>query len=434
MTDHIPQRLSGASITQRVVGHGVLILALALALLLGLLYSQTNKSLQQQADALGQALITQTAKDLVTPLAADDSLALTVLLRDLVNNPYVVHAALYSIDNRTLAEAGRRPKPGKINSRYTQPLTFEQVIAGHLHLHIDVKRLQEPLYSNLQNLALMAIGLLVLAVFLLAKVARSISVPLRDLAHWLAQPVDPPLHQQRNDEVGQLARALNHHWYQQLNPEVKDPLSSVETDEPVPTTEPAPLAPEPVILPEHTAILAVQLSLSDAMPVLSDERTELLLAHYQTALTGAAAQYGAQLLTLSDGVELLLFHSDQPDYINHAVCCGELLRAFAHSLQIDIADSGAVLSLQLGISQGAAITDITEDGLREQLSVQNAIALSDSSRNLVLLCETVALHEQTLACARIRNLAKPAGASCIERLLAPYPEQLDAQLQQLMRN
>jgi membrane protein len=41
---------------------------------------------------------------------SNDILSLNVLLGNLVKNPLVAHAAIYSVDNRILAEAGQRPR------------------------------------------------------------------------------------------------------------------------------------------------------------------------------------------------------------------------------------------------------------------------------------------------------------------------------------
>jgi membrane protein len=48
---------------------------------------------------------------------------------------------------------------------------------------------------------------------------------------------------------------------------------------------------------------------------------------------------------------LMLFHSRDcgEDYLTNAICCGELLRALGHALQIEVADSGITLQLQLGL-------------------------------------------------------------------------------------
>lgn len=429
-----PQSPGGFSITQRILGTCLLIITLVIAILLALMVRQFNASIQQQADALGEALITHTALEVATPLAMSDSLALAAVLQELVKTPYVAHAALYNMENRTLAEAGRRPRKGNINSLYSKSVTSEQVVAGQLHLSIDVKRLQQPLYHNLQGLALLGVILLLGAVLLLSRLARSISLPLGELQHWLIQPVGPAPQQQRGDEIGLLARTLGQHF----NLPVEATAYATETEagtetsaenNPDPQTEVAP--PEPAPLPEHTAVLAVELKLVEGIFPLPDGRREQLQAHYRQALDEVAALYQGQLHSLDTEQALMLFHDTSENHLAHALCAGELLRGFAHALQIELAGSDTTLGIQLGIAQGAAVTDQELSALRQHQVVEEALELCQHSRNLVLVGQSAALHAQA-ACASIREIARPAAASCIERLLPPWPEQLDGQLQKLV--
>lgn len=442
MTQHVRQQPSGISITQRILGLCLLLMALVIALLIGMTARQFNASIQQQADALGEALVTHTAQTVAAPLALSDSLGLTAILRELHENPYVAHAALYSVDNRTLAEAGRRPRAGKINSLYTRSIAFEHVIAGQLHVHIDVKRLQQPLYSNLQGLMLLGILLLLGSVMLLARIARSISLPLDELRLWLIRPLGPAPQQQRGDEIGQLARALDQHF--NLPDAAATPVKETEPDAgpmddatgiDASATESSPATTETEeenILPEHCAVLAVELGLGSGMYELDEQRHEQLLDHYAQALEEVAVAYRGRMLELADDRVLMLFHDDQDNHVANALCAAELLRAFSHALQMEIADSGISLAMQLGVAQGAAVLDLSEEGLLQHPAIAEALELARHSRNLVLLGQTVADHPQTSS-ASIRSIARPAGASCIERILPPCSEQLDAQLQGLMQ-
>lgn len=439
MTQHARQQTSGISLTQRIIGLCLLLIAVVIAVLIGMTARQFNASIQQQADALGEALVTHTAQTVAAPLALSDTLGLAAILRELESNPYVAHAALYSVDNRTLAEAGRRPKAGKINSLYTRPIAFEHVIAGQLHVHIDVKRLQQPLYGNLQGLMLLGILLLLVSVMLLARIARSISQPLDDLRQWLVRPLGRAPHQQRGDEIGLLARALDQHFNL---PGTEAEASTVVAEADTASTDAAEAdegSPEDGLeyieiedpLPEHCAVLAVELGLGSGMYELDEQRHEQLLDHYAQTLEEVAATYQGRMLELADGRVLMLFHDDQDNHVAAALCAAELLRAFSHALQMEIADSGISLAMQLGIAHGAAVMDLSEEGLLQHPAIAEALELARHSRNLVLLGQSVAGHPQTV-CASIRSIARPAGASCIERILPPSSEQLDAQLQSLM--
>ena len=83
------------SIASRITGYTALTLVICLLAFTWLMHTQLKWSIQQQADALGQSLLQQTSLTAQSALSANDGLSLAVLLRELVDNPYVSHAALH---------------------------------------------------------------------------------------------------------------------------------------------------------------------------------------------------------------------------------------------------------------------------------------------------------------------------------------------------
>ncbi|MDY0249066.1 MAG: histidine kinase [Pseudomonas sp.] len=429
------------------------------------MHSQLKWSIQQQADALGQSLLQQTSLTAQSALSASDTLSLAVLLRELVNNPYVKHAAIYSVDNRVLAEAGLRPKSSSTEKGfYSQQLAFQDVITGSLHLHIDMQKLRKPLINSLQSMAVLGVILLILAVFLSAHLGRSVALPLQHLSNWLINPVPPAPYAQRSDEVGLLARQLNDYFILDTQNEdipTLEPISEqtpdtsgsrsaqvddAETDDadvfsynsaldtiPLSALDNVhPCAPPQAA--ERTTILAVQFGNIEQLRQLPQERLVGLLKKYRHAVEQSALLYGGHLHTLADGRSLISFHSDSAEYPRNALCCGELLRAFGHALQIEVADSGIALHIQLGMSEGPLIKDLSLGELLLSDSAQVALDLSQHSRNLLLLNNSLAAHSCIASCSRTRTIAKPNDASCVELLLNPYPALLQSQLHHLQKN
>ena len=179
-----------------------------------------------------------------------------------------------------------------------------------------------------------------------------------------------------------------------------------------------------------SAILAVQLGAQEQLRHLPRARLLDLLQRYRDCLEQAAALYQGKLFTLNDGSSLLLFSSEHSgdDYLTHALCCGELLRALGHALQIEVADSGITLQLQLGLTRSDDAIAATQAELLLSEAAQNALALAQHSRNLLLVQRSVADDPLLRQRARIRAIASPEGASCVERLLEPYPSLLERQL------
>ena len=456
--------LRRVSIASRITGYTVLIIIVCLLAFSWLMHTQLKWSIEQQADALGQSLLQQTSQTAQSALSANDALSLAVLLRELVDNPYVKHAAIYSVDNRILAEAGLRPNSSSSDKGfYSQQLSFQDVIAGSLHLHIDTQKLREPLINSLQSMAVLGIVLLILTVFLATHLGRSVALPLQHLSNWLINPVPPAPYAQRPDEIGLLARQLNDYFILDTQPEDIPTLQPV-ADTTLSSATPAPKADStetedepafaynssldtiplsaldsvrphaPSALAERTTILAVEFGNLEHLRQLPQERLVGLLKKYRHAVEQSALLYGGQLYTLADGRSLISFNSDNAEYPRNALCCGELLRAFGHALQIEVADSGIALHIQLGLSEGPLIQASSLGEILLSSSAQAALELSQHSRNLLLLNNSLAEHSSIAACSRTRMIAKPSNASCVESLLNPYPALLQGQLQYLQKN
>ena len=470
----------------RIASHSLLLVALALVIYAWVMGMQFKQAMQQQADALGQSLIVQTAASATELLVSNDILSLNILLNNLEKNPLVAHAAIYSVDNRILAEAGSRPKQGLLGETeglYSTPITFQEVIAGHLRISLDTEQFQQPMTISLQSMGLLSLILLALTMSLSLRLGRHISTPLLQLRVWLRDPDDPAPGAGRQDEIGDLARQLQARLVPikietQATPAYRDrddeedeheisfddhedeheefavrdlhdpqfdsrepdhddfsaaPLDD-EEDDPFAdlrdhSSAAAPLPPL-AKTPRPSAVLAMQLGAQEQLRRLPRSRLMDLLQRYRDCLDQAASLYQGQLHTLSDGSSLMLFHQRDSgdDYLTHAICCGELMRALGHALQIQVADSGITLQLQFGLTLGTDLEDLSQGELLLSDSAQDALALSQHSRNLLLVAREIGDDPLLRQRVRIRSIASPEGASCVERLLDPYPALLERQL------
>ncbi|HCN46919.1 MAG TPA: histidine kinase, partial [Pseudomonas sp.] len=182
--------------------------------------------------------------------------------------------------------------------------------------------------------------------------------------------------------------------------------------------------------PTKSAVLAVQLGSQEQLRRLPRARLTELLDRYRDCLEQAASLYESEVQTLNDGSTLLLFHSQDSgeDYLTNAICCGELLRALGHALQVEVADSGITLQLQLGLALGEDLQGLSQIDLLLTEKAQDALALSQHSRNLLLVERQISDDALIRQRARIRPIASPEGACCVERLMEPYPSMLERQL------
>ena len=481
-------------IALRIASHNVILVALALVIYAVVMGLQFKQAMHEQADALGQSLTTQTATSATELLVSNDILSLNVLLNNLTKNPLVAHAAIYSVDNRILAEAGQRPKSGLLGETegvYQTKITFQDVTAGHLRISLDMNQFEQPMTISLQSMGILSAILLALALALSLRLGRNITTPLLQLRVWLREPDPYTPAINRQDEIGDLARQL----HTRLAPPAPEPEpepepeyddEEAEEDEPAfevrnlrdpgfDETPPAPApkaaprqvisaeedenddedpfadlrdtaseAPAPVVkaqpakpaAPQPSAVLAVQLGAQEQLRRLPRARLMELLERYRDCLNQAASLYQSELHTLNDGSTLMLFHSEDSgdDYLTNAICCGELLRALGHALQIEVADSGITLQLQLGLVLGEGLSGMSQIDLLLTETAQDALALSQHSRNLLLVERKISDDALIRQRARIRPIASPEGACCVERLMEPYPSMLERQLARMHEN
>ncbi len=488
-------------IALRIAIHTLLLVAAALVIYAWVMGMQFKQAMQQQADALGQSLTTQTAQSATELLVSNDILSLNVLLNNLTKNPLVAHAAIYSVDNRILAESGTRPKQGLLGDTeglYSTPITFQEVIAGHLRISLDMHQFEQPMTVSLQSMGLISLILLLLTLTFGLRLGRQISTPLLQLRVWLRDPDDPAPGAGLQNEIGDLARQLQARLVPEKPPApepvvtapaprpkapakaaAKEPVleeagasDEHEFDEnifsedelPAPTARrtadpagdedfpeeeldtlvedeaevDADVEDEPEAEPEPlssgtSAVLAVQLGAQEQLRRLPRARLVDLLERYRDCLEQAARLYKGTLYTLNDGGSLILFHSRDQDeeFLTNALCCGELMRALGHALQIEVADSGITLQLQLGLVLGEDVADLEQAELLQESAAQNALALSQHSRNLLLVEKSIGDDEKVRERARIRPIASPENACCVEWLKEPYPSMLERQLSRM---
>jgi hypothetical protein len=371
---------------------------------------------------------------------------------------------------------------GEAEGMYQSKITFQDVTAGQLRISLDMDQFQQPMTISLQSMGILSAILLALSLALSLRLGRHISTPLLQLRVWLRNIDEYTPATERQDEIGDLARQLHANFAPE--PAEPEPVPEPEFDDEDDDAEPGfevrnlrdpsfdesrPMAalkaaprrvvstveddddddafadlidesadsaakpvarPAPSNVPQHSAVLAVQLGSQEQLRRLPRTRLEELLKRYRDCLDQAASLYQSELHTLNDGSTLMLFHTEDSgdDYLTNAICCGELLRALGHQLQIEVADSGITLQLQLGLTLGDELFGLSQIDLLLTDTAQDALALSQHSRNLLLVERKISDDALIRQRARIRPIASPEGACCVERLMEPYPSMLERQL------
>ena len=469
----------------------ILCLLVAFAVYAWLINEQFKLSMRQQADAVGQSLLLQTSERASELLAVDDKLGINILLGSLAKNPLVADVGIYDDKGTALFQAGLKQFAHASNADlYKEDLKLSNGTSAELRVRLNRQQFQLPWVVSVERAIIIAGVLLLVALIILISFAGNLARALSNLREWLREPVMPVPGIRRRDEVGDLAKELQSQfipvdeieaYYAQFVPIEPIPEISVDaalSDKPIASSEDEltdcnfddsflddiahfnkkePLNLEgitfsdediaalsldgfidDVVAPQtiNTAVLCVRLGGQEKLKLLPKDRLINLLQRYRDCLDQTVRLYKGELHTLSDGSSLVLFHgrgSESEIYLMHAICCGELMRGLSHELQVELADTNTTLLLQIAVAQGIDLLGLTPQELFNNETVKSAQLLAGYSRNLLLIAQSVANDEKATSLAKIRGLANPESAFCIERVMEPYSQILEKQLRG-MRN
>ena len=451
---------------------------------------QLQRDIAHQADQAGSELARQIASLVADPLAANDTLSLNIILAQWAQNPMIAHGSLTSANNRIVAEAGRRPAADNLapgQGRFVAAVHFQDELIGQLHLSLAREPFAAPV-KNLVESLLWSIALLMLIAGLIAwRFGAGMRRTMAGLGNWYADSGQSVPGARRADELGDLARRLAERRITDLPPlpepepelepkpepeslidmnidmdevisQPEDPPTlyseqqfegaetaeiATQVGEPEPSErddantasalssqlDELPAAAEPTLPP--SAVLAIRLGDLPSLHRLPRPRLLALLERYREQLEQASHACNGQLHTLMDGSSLIIFRPDNPDYLGDALCCGELMRVLGHELQLQIADTGVALHIQIALCH-TSCGDMAADQLPEESpDCAQMLERMQHSRNLLLLDSELANSGLLKDKAVLRRLASQPGSHCVERLLEPYQSQLDQQLKAL---
>lgn len=404
----------------------VLPLLAVLALSIGLGYVKLKQDMAEQANAVGQELARQVAASVADPMAANDNLSLNIILAQWDQNPLIAHTAVYTMDNRVVAEAGQRQPDGRLapgKGRFVAAMHFQDAVTGQLHLSLANAPFSAPAQDLLKMLLLSILAIAVISGLIAWRLALRLRQVLAALGDWHGDSDLPAPGSRRKDEIGDLSRRLAARRIVDSPAPIPqqppaEPIAIVEptpvllaaTDEtaltppaeatevgnepgepsgetqhegseqelaignePVLTSmEAAPAAPQ--TNPDDTAhtfepvtaklaLLAVRLGNQEGLRRLPRQRLVALLERYREQVWQASQMFEAELNVLDDGTSVLTFRED-PDTKGE-----ELTRAFSCGELLRVLGH----DLQVGIADTGvnlylqlATCQTTEPGATEQ--------------------------------------------------------------------
>ena len=314
----IPEKLSGvvhrwlgsfAVRTQLMIIFGILMTSLTMATLF-IVNSELTSSSRHQADSMGQLLSEQTASATVDMLVSGDRLSLNILLSQLVQNPYVAEATIFSIDNQRIARAtSQKNSPGRKGPQYSAPIHYQDVIAGYVRLYLN-----EDLLSQKPKDALMviiAIGMLLLLtgfIFLhLYSSTLSTRLGMIERQLYTILPTGKPASSSKN-EVIRISAFVEH--------QLTEKWAEKEQKE---ATKPS----------ETSAILAIRAkNLGRLKQFLTPKDLQAILGQYSMIVDRAAQFYDGEVTYTPEGNAYICFASQDNNEFNiDALCCSLMIEA-----------------------------------------------------------------------------------------------------------
>ncbi|WP_422447795.1 MULTISPECIES: AhpA/YtjB family protein [unclassified Endozoicomonas] len=340
--------------TQLMVIFGLLMATLTIGMSL-VISNEIDSSSQHQADSIGQLLSEQTASAATDMLVTGDRLSLNVLLSQLVQNPYVAEASIYSIDNQRIAKAiATTADEGIRHPVYSSPIHYQDVIAGYARLSLNEGLLsQKPKEALFVIIAISLILLLAGLIFLhlyasgLATQLRLIERQLRSILPT-GNPI-PPI-------TGEITRLSVFAEQQLLEKKMAEPEESVEEQQ------------------ETSMIAAIKVkNLGRLQQLLAPRDLQDILRTHSQIISEAADYYGGEVTYTPEGNAYLRFSSkESPAFTSDALFCCLMIEVLAEK-------AGAINIAKTHIGIGLSVSDQQAEFPEEQHP-----ALGDSAASQAL--------------------------------------------------
>ena len=337
---HVTDRLYSLSIRNQLL----LIFSLFFVAVAGssgmIIRSEMNAASQHQSDTIGVLLSQQTASAATDMLITGDRLSLSVLLNQLVQTPYVVRAAIYSIDNRKIASSESEDATTVSGQTYSSPIHYQDVIAGYVRLQLDEALLTKNAHDALVVITAVSLILLILALIFLHNYAATLSSRLELVLRQLRVLLQTPLinRGKSGNELSLLADFVELQLTEKLassKPEDEEP--EVEQDE---------MSVVVCIYNKNLTRLRQLISRQDMMDIL----------HTHTfAIEQAASLYNGEISYTPEGNAYIRFSSlESSEFTQDALSCSLLIESVSR-----VIGENAIVRVHAGI--GLCVSDDIPD-------------------------------------------------------------------------
>lgn len=365
-----------------------IIVSLGMAILGWVIASDHSATLERQMIESSQTVAQQLAQVAKEPVLADDSLTLAVIVNHLKGQRGLLAVAIYSDELKPLAQAGVVPDPAIVADRAVtdgmfaygrtvgdsgeplvvlaamRPMTVDGVTVGYVLIGFDRSIVEAAKQQTVRTvgfatLLFVLIGSLA-SIFLGKRLTRPIREIIRTSSAISAGNYDVRFNESRNDELGDLMKAMNamtdglaqkEHVEQTFSryvaPQVAKEILRV-------TAQPVPAGRDVVASVLFADIVGFTV-LSDRMP--ADEVNAVLNEYFGYIAPMVGACFGHIDKYIGDCV-MAVFGAPDPDprHAQHAVECATLIQYLVETLNHRRQARGqVVLTFHIGINSGAML-------------------------------------------------------------------------------
>lgn len=198
-----------------------LVLCISIGFLWGYLQLNFNDLMQKQIDTFANTITQQASNSAAEMLMADDYLALSSMVENIVHSSNNIDAVTIQNDTgETVALAVRNKEVEKDNiknshnSHYQADINFHKVKAGTIKISIDNSAISDSLTNALQALGLILLSIISLSIVTSIAIAKKLTKPLNQLQTTTKQIAKgnlfPDLPLANNNEVGDLVKSFEH--------------------------------------------------------------------------------------------------------------------------------------------------------------------------------------------------------------------------------
>lgn len=379
-----------------------IILVIGMSILAAVVIGNQQRLIRSHIEEFGQLIDYQLALTATEPMFTDQHYELAALVKRYVESPRVLGVAIYDREGHVKAAAGFYPAlsalpndsaardmktaemisaaPRKSEARalvVVEPITFRGTQAGSAVLTLSRQALDSAQREILRVSVLVAVGLSIVIVIVAIYLGRRLALPIHslvDAARLLERGEFAQIPQRRNDEFGQIIKALNMMGQDlvrkaQVEDIMRRVLARDVANKLLDEIEPVKVGGDRV---EATVMFADIVGFTTLSEQMSPEAVSDFLNEYFHYIDSCARFYfGTIDKFIGDGV-MILFGAPRPDpdHHYHAVACAVLMQRVIRLINTErAAQQLPIAQLRIGINSGAMLAGLIGSQQRMEYTV-----------------------------------------------------------------